>query len=147
MSLANDHYYGHVHRVITTYDVTWLEMAACSTIWTTMLVCYLEKPYGHLLNEKLGQPVARTVVRGNLFSYPLAMEDMNRSIAQALQYAAQSQQPAVAELASSCHGLPHSEETLALLVHVQIVGGNKDCLLYTSPSPRDLSTSRMPSSA
>ena len=34
------------------------------------------------------------------------------------------------------------------------VGGNpvfadvdKDCLLYTSPSPRDLSTSRMPSSA
>ena len=25
--------------------------------------------------------------------------------------------------------------------------GNWDCLLYTSPSPRDLSTSRMPSSA
>ena len=25
--------------------------------------------------------------------------------------------------------------------------GNHDCLLYTSPSPRDLSTSRMPSSA
>ena len=26
-------------------------------------------------------------------------------------------------------------------------GGNRTCLLYTSPSPRDLSTSRMPSSA
>ena len=26
-------------------------------------------------------------------------------------------------------------------------GGVTDCLLYTSPSPRDLSTSRMPSSA
>ena len=26
-------------------------------------------------------------------------------------------------------------------------GGSKLCLLYTSPSPRDLSTSRMPSSA
>ena len=25
--------------------------------------------------------------------------------------------------------------------------GERDCLLYTSPSPRDLSTSRMPSSA
>ena len=25
--------------------------------------------------------------------------------------------------------------------------GNPNCLLYTSPSPRDLSTSRMPSSA
>ena len=27
------------------------------------------------------------------------------------------------------------------------IGGKKICLLYTSPSPRDLSTSRMPSSA
>ena len=93
MSLANDHYYGHVHRVITKYDVTWLEMAACSTMWTTMLVYYLELPYGHLLNAKLGKPAARTAVRGNLYSYPLVMEDMNRSIAEALQYAAQAQQP------------------------------------------------------
>mgnify|MGYP003323671880 CR=1 FL=1 len=30
---------------------------------------------------------------------------------------------------------------------VNLYGGYKDCLLYTSPSPRDLSTSRMPSSA
>ena len=29
----------------------------------------------------------------------------------------------------------------------QVVAAFKDCLLYTSPSPRDLSTSRMPSSA
>ena len=28
-----------------------------------------------------------------------------------------------------------------------VVGGPIGCLLYTSPSPRDLSTSRMPSSA
>ena len=28
-----------------------------------------------------------------------------------------------------------------------VSGYNKPCLLYTSPSPRDLSTSRMPSSA
>ena len=32
---------------------------------------------------------------------------------------------------------------------VSVIGVTKyvDCLLYTSPSPRDLSTSRMPSSA
>ena len=30
---------------------------------------------------------------------------------------------------------------------VQSCNNNKPCLLYTSPSPRDLSTSRMPSSA
>ena len=28
-----------------------------------------------------------------------------------------------------------------------LVPASKNCLLYTSPSPRDLSTSRMPSSA
>ena len=31
--------------------------------------------------------------------------------------------------------------------HIQKDSRHKDCLLYTSPSPRDLSTSRMPSSA
>ena len=30
---------------------------------------------------------------------------------------------------------------------VRFQGGHNACLLYTSPSPRDLSTSRMPSSA
>ena len=30
---------------------------------------------------------------------------------------------------------------------VEMFTHTKDCLLYTSPSPRDLSTSRMPSSA
>ena len=29
----------------------------------------------------------------------------------------------------------------------KVIGLDRDCLLYTSPSPRDLSTSRMPSSA
>ena len=33
------------------------------------------------------------------------------------------------------------------IVSYQIRTGKKTCLLYTSPSPRDLSTSRMPSSA
>ena len=31
--------------------------------------------------------------------------------------------------------------------HMMVAVHTKDCLLYTSPSPRDLSTSRMPSSA
>ena len=32
-------------------------------------------------------------------------------------------------------------------IAMQLLGNFYDCLLYTSPSPRDLSTSRMPSSA
>ena len=38
------------------------------------------------------------------------------------------------------------DEAEYLLDHT-CAGLPKDCLLYTSPSPRDLSTSRMPSSA
>ena len=38
----------------------------------------------------------------------------------------------------------HCGECMEVLVDDQWV---KTCLLYTSPSPRDLSTSRMPSSA
>ncbi len=36
------------------------------------------------------------------------------------------------------------KELQEILADTRVVG---DCLLYTSPSPRDLSTSRMPSSA
>ena len=39
------------------------------------------------------------------------------------------------------------EETGAYVVHPTCAGRRSTCLLYTSPSPRDLSTSRMPSSA
>ena len=39
-----------------------------------------------------------------------------------------------------------SKETMGLLENI-IAHLNINCLLYTSPSPRDLSTSRMPSSA
>ena len=48
--------------------------------------------------------------------------------------------------------LRHLQRTRLLLHIVDLapfdnVDPVKDCLLYTSPSPRDLSTSRMPSSA
>ena len=43
---------------------------------------------------------------------------------------------------------PNVEEILIPTENiVDIKNGKKTCLLYTSPSPRDLSTSRMPSSA
>ena len=38
------------------------------------------------------------------------------------------------------------DEKLPVSAHAESYGGST-CLLYTSPSPRDLSTSRMPSSA
>ena len=35
----------------------------------------------------------------------------------------------------------------AAIEYAELIGEHTFCLLYTSPSPRDLSTSRMPSSA
>ena len=43
--------------------------------------------------------------------------------------------------------LPNSRREIPALGLQPRGGGPSDCLLYTSPSPRDLSTSRMPSSA
>ena len=42
---------------------------------------------------------------------------------------------------------PSDDEQLKMLQHVGYSSLEDFCLLYTSPSPRDLSTSRMPSSA
>ena len=41
----------------------------------------------------------------------------------------------------------YSGAAILVLVAVLVFGNVMICLLYTSPSPRDLSTSRMPSSA
>ena len=40
-----------------------------------------------------------------------------------------------------------AKKTYVMMEHTTKTGEVKICLLYTSPSPRDLSTSRMPSSA
>ena len=41
----------------------------------------------------------------------------------------------------------HSQKVVIELLQSDVSSEQYDCLLYTSPSPRDLSTSRMPSSA
>ena len=60
MSLGNDHYYDHIDRFIVESSVTWLEGAACCMAWRTMLVYYLEAPYGNLIDVPLGKPEGRT---------------------------------------------------------------------------------------
>ena len=129
MSLANDNYYGHVNRYIVENNVTWLECAASCMVWSTMLVYYLEEPYGHLMREILGKPQGRTQVKGNLFSFAMPWEDIERCCYEAIQQASKPQQTEIRRLENDL-GLPHSEETLALLVNVHIVGGNKDLALH-----------------
>ena len=87
MSLSNDHYYGHVNRYIVENNVTWLECAASCMIWSTMLVYYLEAPFGHLMGEEMGNAQGRTHVRGNLFSFNMPWEDIERCCHQAVLHA------------------------------------------------------------
>ena len=129
MSISNDHYYGHVNRYIVENNVTWLECAAACMIWSTMLVYYLESPYGHLMNEEMGNPQGRTHVKGNLFSFSMPWEDIERCCHQAVLHANAVDQNTLKRLQSEL-GVPHSEETLALLVNVHIVGGNKDLAIH-----------------
>ena len=83
MCVSNDHYYGHVHRYLVEKDVSWLECAACSTVWSTMLVYYLEAPFGNLIDVPLGKPVGRTQVKESLFRLPMPREDVEKCCRQA----------------------------------------------------------------
>ncbi len=78
MLLSNDHYYGYVDALLASGQVTWLECACASLCWSTLLVYYLEESYGHLMLESMEGPQSRTQVRGNLFSFSLPWEDVER---------------------------------------------------------------------
>ena len=116
MSISNDHYYGHVNNYIIKHKVTWLECAASCLVWSTMLVYYLESPYGNLMKEILGKPQGRTKVKGNLFSFNMPWEDIEKCCHQAVLHAKHPHKTELKKLQSDL-GLPHSEETLALLVN------------------------------
>jgi hypothetical protein len=68
-ALANDNVYGYVCKLLVEKSVTWLECAAASLIWSTIMVTYLEQPYGHLMMEEMKGAQGRTQVKGNLFSF------------------------------------------------------------------------------
>ena len=109
-ALANDNFYGYVHKLLVQKAVTWLECTAASCVWSTILVYYIEQPYGHLMLESMEGPQARTAARGNLFSFTVPWEDVQEKC----------------EEASKKFGLPLDEEVLAKLVNVHVVGGVKD---------------------
>ena len=132
MSLANDHYYGYVHSYIVDQDVTWLECAAASVCWSTMLVFYLEEPHGHLMNESMEGAQGRTQVRGNLFSFAMAWEDVYKCCQEVEAVPGIREKHTQVSTGASQEGshanvlLPRSPETLASLVRVCIRGGTKD---------------------
>ena len=94
-----------------------------------MLVRYLEAPYGNLINVPLGKPEARTQVKGNLFSFSMPWDDIEKCCQIASQHTTEQTSQRLKLLQESL-GVPHSEETLAMLANVHIVGGSKDLALH-----------------
>ena len=76
MALCNDNFWGYTSDLIFKYQVTWLEAAIVQPCWTTMMVCYVEGDYGHLLGEKLQQQEFRTKVRGTAHSFHMPWEEI-----------------------------------------------------------------------
>ena len=68
-------------------NVMWLACAAFCTVWSTMLVYYLETPYGNLIDVPFAKPEARTHVKDNLFSFPMPWEDIQQCCREASQHA------------------------------------------------------------
>ena len=96
-----------------------------------MLVYYLESPYGHLMKDIMGNPPGRTHVKGNLFSFTVPWEDIEKCCFQACKHAKEPHRSEIKKIGGTL-GLPHSEDTLALLVNVFIVGGSKDLAMHLS---------------
>ena len=76
MILANDNFWGYTTDLIFRYKVRWLEAAIVQPCWTSMIVCYVEGDYGHLLNEEVQQQQFRTRVRGTAHSFHMPWEQI-----------------------------------------------------------------------
>ena len=85
MAIANDNDYGYALKLLVEKRITWLECAAASLVWTTIMVYYLEAPFGHLMLEEMEGARARTTARGNLFSFELPWEDVAKRCKEAEQ--------------------------------------------------------------
>ena len=64
MALANDNYYGYALKLLVEKRITWLECAAASLVWTTIMVFYMEEPYVHLMLEEMEGALARAAALG-----------------------------------------------------------------------------------
>ena len=120
MAVANDNYYGYIASLLVTQQVTWLECAAASLFWSTILVYYFEKPYGHLMLEGMEGAQARTEFRGSLFSFSMPWQDIEKCCAAAIANVPALQRAELEGIRAQLR-LPHSEEILASLLNVHVV--------------------------
>ena len=81
--------------------------------------------------EQMEGPQARTTARGNLFSFSLPWEDIEDQC-----ILAEKEWKKATEASENSILLPHNEEVLATLVHVHVIGMNKDIDAVTGATIR-----------
>ena len=75
-ALANDNWYGYPTELLYKHKVRWIEAAAASPLWTSVVTYYVEADRGHLVEETLHRAEHRTAVRGNVSSFSLPWEEV-----------------------------------------------------------------------
>ena len=122
----------------------------------TILICLLvsmvsciglyyvaEEPWRSILSGLFTGAIVTVITA--LVSYNIKKEEVFTNIGKELLITYNRLSYLYSQLIKCSNALKNSEESPSI-IYKEIME-NYNCLLYTSPSPRDLSTSRMPSSA
>jgi hypothetical protein len=109
-ALANDNWFGYPTELLYTYKVRWIEAAAASPVWTSVINYYLEADRGNLIEEHLHRPEHRTAIRGNVSSFSIPWEEVLAALAPETRRN------------TSWEKLPHPPHVLQAIVKVNVKG-------------------------
>ena len=76
MALSNDNHIGYVSDVWVRFAPRWIEMAAATPVWTSLMAFYVEEDKGHLMGETMFCQKARSAVRGSVASFHMHWEQI-----------------------------------------------------------------------
>ena len=109
-ALANDNWFGYPTELLYTHKVRWIEAAAASPVWTSVINYYLEADRGNLIEEHLHRPEHRTAIRGNVSSFSIPWEEVLAALAPETRRN------------TSWEKLPHPPHVLQAIVKVNVKG-------------------------
>ena len=81
-AICNDNFYGYPAELFYQHRVRWIETAAASPLWTSMVSFYLEAHRGHVLEEPVHRAEHRLAIRGNISAVSLPREEIYGHFAQ-----------------------------------------------------------------
>ncbi|CAL1151362.1 unnamed protein product, partial [Cladocopium goreaui] len=108
-ALCNDNFYGYPAELLYQHRVRWIETAAASPLWTSMVSFYLEADRGHVLEEPVHRAEHRLAIRGNISAVSLPWEEIYGHFAQKTPH-------------DRIATLPHALPALRAMVKVTVKG-------------------------